>query len=132
MTRRSPISGLLLLGFGLMLGAALFGNGGTAATLVAAPVLALGFVFKVMLFMFLFSFLARAFGRNTHRSHNSPRSRHHNGPPWMRPDFRGAWDEKRGTDGEEDHPTPADHFGEWHRMAHAREEVDDYAPPMED
>lgn len=138
MTRRNPISGLLLLGFGLMLGAAMFGGGGTAATLVAAPVLALGFVLKVMLFLVFFSFLAKAFGRNVHQSHSSSDSRHHGGPPWMRPDFQKAWDfrgsrdEKRPPEDEKDRPTTADRFEDWHRMAHAREEVDDYAPPVED
>jgi hypothetical protein len=130
MTRRNPISGLLLLGFGLMLGAVLFGAGGTTPTWVAAPLIVLGFGLKLMLFMLILGFMARAIGRTTHRS--SRRSEHRSGPPWMRHDFRGPWNENDAPTDQEATPSPADHFHEWHRMAHAREEVDDYAPPVED
>ena len=130
MTRRSPFSALLLLGFGLMLGAVLFGSPGTASTLVAAPIIALGFVFKVMFFMLLFGLVARAFGRNAARTHDS-RSHRHGSPPWMSQGCRPGSDEKHGTS-EAGHESRSEKFEDWHRMAHAREEVDDYAPPVED
>ena len=130
MTRRNPISGLLLLGFGLMLGALLFGAGGTTATWVATPLIVLGFGLKLMLFMLFFGVMARAFGRKTHWRGRS--SEHQSGPPWMRHDSRSPWNEKDASTEQKAHTTPTDHFDEWHRMAHAREEVDDYAPPVED
>lgn len=125
MIRRSPFSAFLLVGFGLVVGAALVGEG-AAGGLLALPILAVGLVFKVMFFMLLIGFFMRVFGGRNHRHMSGTGA-----PPWMRQEFQKAWSEKGSRD-EEPHASKSDRFEEWHRMAHAREEVDDYAPPVEE
>lgn len=130
MTRRSPFSTLFLLGFGLVLGAALFGAPGTTSTLLAAPFIALGFVFKVLFFVFMFGLVARALGKSMGQAQGDA-SQRHGGPPWMRHGCHpGSGANREGSD--EHRASRSERFEEWHRMAHAREEVDDYAPPVED
>lgn len=118
--RRSPFRLLLLVGLGVLLGAALFGGSEAAGAVIAAPLVIFGFMFKVALFLLLFGFLAKAFG-GRHREHGD-RSR------WASE----ARDWQRRHGGEFEARRESNDFEEWHRMAHARQEVDEHTPPVED
>lgn len=128
--RRSPFAMFLMVGFGLLLGAAIFGGVESVGAVLAAPFIVLGFIFKVALFFMLFGLFARFVGR---------RARHwDDGDVWKE-----RWQEQRGgwsppqrpsqTSGrsESSRPSAEDRFEEWHRLAHARQEVDDHVPPVE-
>lgn len=102
----------LLAAFGL--GALIFGGNAATATglLLLAP---LFFIFKVMLFFMLFGVISSAMWRGG--GGRGPR-------PWAR---QHGWDRERGSGGtQRTMPTEEDRFEEWHRMAHAREEVDSW------
>jgi len=75
--RRSPFGVLLLLGIGLLLGAALFGGTAAVGSVLAAPFVVLGFMFKVVLFFLLFGLMARLFAGSARRGGNwsDPRRR---------------------------------------------------------
>lgn len=87
-------------------------SGGTSGAAAGA-----GFLFlfpllllaKVFFFVMLFGFMGRRFGRSDARRYE---------PPWSRRE-RGKNDNSEKRSGE-------DAFEEWHRMAHAREEVDSW------
>lgn len=117
--RRSPMRMVVLVGIGVLLGAALFGGTTTVESLIAAPLVILGFLFKVALFLFIFGFFAKAFGGRHHRSTED----------WEK--MRKRWEGHHGASRHEA-PSETDRFEEWHRMAHARQEVDDHVPPVED
>jgi len=127
MRRRSPFGVLLIVGFGVLIGAAVFGGTGAVTGLMAAPFVVLGFFFKVLLFFMLFGLFLRLFaGRGT-------RGREWSGPSregWAAEGRQHRPCRGRPSGGETDHQ-PADRFDEWHRMAHARQEVDDHTPPVE-
>jgi len=69
--RRSPIGLFLMVGFGLLLGAALFGGTEAVGSVVAAPFLVLGFMFKVVLFFMLFGLVAKIFAGSVGRGRRS-------------------------------------------------------------
>jgi multisubunit Na+/H+ antiporter MnhG subunit len=100
---------VVLVAFGL--GSLLFGSIGLAAVGAGFLFFPLLILFKVVFFVMIVGFVARAFGRGGYG---------HRRPPW-------AWhdDDRHG-------PRPGandkDRFEEWHRMAHAKEEVDSWAP----
>jgi len=123
--RRSPFRLLLLVGLGVLLGALLFGGAETAGAVVAAPLLILGFIFKAVLFVFLFGFIAKMFGGFAgHRGWNGDRQRWaEEGREWRRRSADAAADDARDS---------SDLFDEWHRIAHGRQEVDEHTPPIED
>lgn len=131
--RRFPIAPLLFLGLGLLIGSALAGSS-VATSWLAAPFIVLGFVFKVIFFFLLFGFVARMFGSRRHwEKANGPWSdeareqwqkRHNN-----RQNRQGS---RRPHDTGSSADRGAEDFDEWHRMAHAREEVDTHVPPVED
>lgn len=127
MRRRSPFGVLLMVGFGVLIGAAVFGGTEAVTGLMAAPFVVLGFFFKVLLFFMLFGLFLRLFaGRGA-------RGREWSGPSregWAAEGRKHRPCRGRPSDGETDHQ-PADRFDEWHRMAHARQEVDDHTPPVE-
>ncbi len=102
----------MLAAFGL--GALIFGgNAATAAGLVLlAP---LFFIFKVMLFFLLFGAISSAMWRGG-RGPGPRRWAAHHG--WHEAD--------RSRSAERSTPSEEDRFEEWHRMAHAREEVDSW------
>ena len=130
MLRRSPFGLFLLVGMGILLGAALFGSSGAVSGLVAAPFLILGFVFKIVLFFILFGLMAKMF---TGAGSRNRRGWNRSGPsrPWWSEEGGSPWSARRESSGR-DEPKPAgDRFEEWHRMAHARQEVDDHTPPVE-
>ncbi len=130
MLRRSPFGLFLLVGMGILLGAALFGSSGAVAGLVAAPFLVLGFVFKIALFFILFGLMAKMFAGAGHRNR---RGWNRSGPPrpWWSEEGGSPWSARRESS-DRDEPKPmGDRFEEWHRMAHARQEVDDHTPPVE-
>lgn len=89
----------------------LFSSGASAAAtgagfLLLFPLLLLA---KILFFVMLLGFVGRGFSRRGPAQDWPGESR------WERP--RRSGDERR---------TREDHFDEWHRMAHAREEVDSW------
>ena len=119
--RRSPFRLMLMVGLGVLLGAALFGGAEAAGAVLAAPFVILGFVFKVALFFLLFGFVAKVFGGKHHQHGHRAR--------WE--SEAREWRRRYGEETEED-LRDSDRFDEWHRMAHARREVDEHTPPVED
>lgn len=95
----------------------LFGGAQAAAygtgLLLLAPLLIL---FKIMLLVLLFGALSSKFW---YRS-----------GPWRPSDgwsrSRRPWFDRRNRSDNKDEPSETDRFEEWHRMAHAKEEVDDW------
>ena len=89
----------------------LFGSG------VSGAAAGLGFLFlfpllllaKVFLLMMLFGMIGRGFGRRDPSRSEMPWGR------WRRPQTKRS-----------DQPSREDRFEEWHRMAHAKEEVDSW------
>ena len=69
--RRGLFGAFLMIGFGLLLGAVLFGGAGDVGTVLAAPLVALGFLFKVFLFFMLLSLIARLVFRAGHAGRRS-------------------------------------------------------------
>ena len=101
------------------LGALIFGGGHTGSIawlLVLAPLI---FISKMFLFFALFGMVTRALwrrdGGTTSSFNRSGRHRRHRA--------HGAAGERS-----KDRPSEADRFDEWHRMAHAREEVATWTP----
>ncbi len=129
--RRGPLGLFLMVGFGLLLGAALFGGVGAVGSVVAAPFLVLGFMFKVVLFFVLFGLVARMLAGCSKRDR---RPRTWSGPnrgSWS-DETRSPWSRRRPPSERDEEESRSDRFEEWHRMAHARQEVDDHTPPVED
>ncbi len=126
--RRSPFGMILMVGFGVLLGAALFGGSEAVGGLVAAPFLVFGFLFKVALFVMLFGFVARMFAGSSGR-----RGKGWSGPShrWWTEEARKRWHGQSEPSSHEPDQSKNDRFEEWHRMAHARQEVDDHVPPVE-
>lgn len=114
--RRGTFGTLFLVGLGVLLGSLLSSE--AAGGLLAAPFVALALLFKVAFFAVLLSLVARAFAVRTGRR------------GWQSA-APGRWADEaiRRHDHRED---ATDHFDEWHRMAHARQEVDESVPPVED
>ncbi len=128
--RRSPIGLFLMVGCGLLLGAALFGSIEAAGSVVAAPFLVLGFMFKMFLFFVLFGLVAKMFAGSVRRDR---RTRTWSGPSpqWWTDETRSPWSGRRPPSESDKEESRNDRFEEWHRMAHARQEVDDHTPPVE-
>jgi hypothetical protein len=87
---------------------------GLVSLMSGAAVGAAAVLFKVMMFFILFTFISKMFwfgGRRHHR--------------------RFGWDERWRRQPEQEEASGEDQFEEWHRMAHAREEVDSWAPQAE-
>jgi hypothetical protein len=131
LSRRGPLGVLLLVSFGLLLGAALFGGTAAVGGLLAAPFIALGFVFKIVLFFILFGLVARLLAGTCGRGRRS-RGWSGSSREWWSDEARSRWsgrsESSQSHEGERDN----DRFEEWHRMAHAHQEVDDHTPPVED
>ncbi len=125
--RRSPFGVLLLLGIGLMLGAALFGGTAAIGSVLAAPFVVLGFMFKVVLFFMLFGLIAKLFAGSARRSRNWSDPRRE---AWCG-GGRSRWSGHHSASEDDEADRADDRFEEWHRMAHARQEVDDHTPPVE-
>lgn len=107
---------------GIGLGALLFG--GTSSTAAGVGFLALipiFFFFKVLFVAMLFGMFAR----------------HRFGNQWSRDDYRPPWSRGQGSrrgsrsSDKEDGSAQTERFEEWHRMAHAKEEVDSWADAPE-
>lgn len=138
MMRRSPFAMFLLIGFGLLLGAAIFGGVESVGAVLAAPFIALGFLLKVMLFVFLFGMFAKFVGRSgrSRWEHRTEHSDEHWGD-WKKhweshgSDWRSQRRPRKQASAESPPQSETDRFDEWHRLAHAREEVDDHVPPVE-
>jgi hypothetical protein len=121
--RRSPFGILILVGLGVLLGATLSGGSAATAGWLAAPFLVFGLIFKILFFFLLFGFVARAFGG--HRRWGKPSG------PWSE-EARQHWPKRHEGTRDDEPRSSTDRFEEWHRMAHARAEVDDHVPPVED
>ena len=129
--RRGPFAVLVMVSFGILLGAALFGGAEAVGSLVAAPFIALGFVFKIVLFFILFGLVVRLLAGTRKRGRQE---KNWSGPPheWWSDETRSRWPCRGASpQGHEDEKND-NRFEEWHRMAHARQEVDDHTPPVED
>lgn len=102
------------------LGALIFGESPAAAAglLLLVP---LFFIFKVMLFFLFFGAISSAMWRRGGGGFGRG-SRHRGWHP--------TWQQAAHREGEDVRTTqsPEDRFEEWHRMAHARDEVDSWAP----
>lgn len=99
---------LAMIGFGSVLGAGLSG----LSVLFLVPLL----ILKIMFIMMLFGFIGRRLSRRR--------------PPW-------GWDRPGGQRPGRPHAkkpstSSEDAFEEWHRMAHAREEVDGWVSGGDD
>ncbi|MBK5266329.1 MAG: hypothetical protein JJE47_02760 [Acidimicrobiia bacterium] len=121
--RRSPFGILILVGLGVLLGATLSGGSAATAGWLAAPFLVFGLIFKILFFFLLFGFIAKAFGG--HRRWEKATG------PWSE-EARQHWQKRHEATAGDEPRSSTDRFEEWHRMAHAREEVDDHVPPVED
>ena len=126
--RRSPIALLFFVGLGVLVGATVVGGTSGAATVVAAPFIVLGFIFKIMLAVFLFGLLARMFGG--HRGGQNHHGHRGKGGPWSA-EAKENWQRRHESADGTQQSGPSDRFEEWHRLAHAREEVDEHVPPVE-
>lgn len=81
--------------------------GGSIAALFLLPIL----LMKVAFFLFLFGFIGRSFAYRGRRP-----------SPWR----DGPWQGRRPRRDDEPSQSEDDKFEEWHRVAHAREEVDSW------
>lgn len=106
---------------GIGLGALLFGGaGGAAAGVGFLALIPVFFLLKVLFIAMLFGMFARR--RYSYRSGADFR------PPWG----RGGGSRRRSPSSQEEAGgEETDRFEEWHRMAHAKEEVDSWAPEPE-
>ena len=121
----------LMVGIGVLLGAALLGSSEVVGGLVVAPFVVLALVFKIALLFLLFGFVAKMLGGATEAARS--------GWGWHGPshqrwsgEARQHWHGGSESDERKERQSEDDRFDEWHRMAHARREVDDAAPPVED
>ena len=121
--RRGPFGLLVFVGLGVLIGATLAGGSAATAGWLAAPFLVVGLIFKIAFFFLLLGFVARAFGGRRHWEKA--------GGPWSE-EARQHWQKRHGASEDGKSHLPSDRFDEWHRMAHARKEVDDHVPPVED
>ncbi len=108
---RLAIVVLAVIGLVSLLGGGVSGAAAGAGFLLLLPLL---FFAKIVLFFALIAFIGRGFGR---------RPPYRFGPPW-------SWRERHHTD-RSDRSSREDEFDEWHRMAHAREEVDAWVPDVD-
>ncbi len=105
----------------------LFANGSAlgVGALLLAPFF---FIAKVVFFFMLFGFIARGLGAK----HRLGGYGHPAFGAWSRPDIR--WmpsGRKNRTEQEESGPSEEERFEEWHRMTHARREVDSWVEDIE-
>jgi len=104
---------------GIALGAVIFGGGGSAAAGVGF------FALFPLLLLAKLVFIAMIFGMFARRGYGSR---------WRTNEFRSFWDrDPSGSQAatKDEGPTETDRFEQWHRMAHAREEVDSWVPEPE-
>ncbi|MBT8200008.1 MAG: hypothetical protein KJO36_05770 [Acidimicrobiia bacterium] len=105
-------------------------TGGSALGIGALVLAPFFFIAKVVFFMMMFGFFARALGHRGHigRAYGreagyGPRSWKYQ---WM---SEGRRPTRYGSD--EDSSSAKDEFEAWHRMSHAREEVDSWVEDLE-
>lgn len=103
-----------------------FGDGAAAA--VGLGFLAIPLVLaKVFFFVLLLGFIARGVSGGGRRRPGPPWAWQVDAEDWQsRPRRSRRYEQRR-----PDRPSREDQFEEWHRLAHARKEVDDWAPPVE-
>ena len=77
---------------------------------------------KVLFFVMLFGFIGRGFARP-----GRPRS----GSPWGTWERPRSWGRGERSRRSEDTRSRSDDFEEWHRMAHAKEEVDSWTEDLD-
>ena len=116
---------LVLAGIGL--GAILFGGASSASAGIGfLALIPLFFLFKILLIATFFGVFAR-------RGFNGPRAEHGERPSgWSGPRWdTGQWRRRTRTTDKDDNSAETDRFDEWHRMAHAKEEVAGWADEPE-
>ena len=104
---------------GVALGAVIFGGAGSAGAGVGF------FALFPLLLLAKLVLIATIFGMFARRGYGSR---------WRTSEFRSFWDrDPSGSRGatKDEGQTETDRFEQWHRMAHAREEVDSWAPEPE-
>ena len=101
---------LAMIGLGSVIGSGVAG----LAALAIIPILFLKFMFV----MFLFGFVGRRFWYSGRRPSAG----------WGEPPWRG----RSRPQAEPSRPSGEERFEEWHRMAHAREEVDSWVSDLDD
>ncbi len=112
---------LVLAGIGL--GAILFSGAESAAVGIGfLALIPLFFLFKILLIATFFG----VFARRRFSDHMKEEGWEH---PWARRE--GPWRHPQRRRKSEDRPTETDRFEEWHRMAHAKEEVDGWVDKPE-
>ena len=112
---------LVLAGIGL--GAILFGGGPSAAAGIGVlALIPLFFLFKILLIMAFFGGFARRRFGGFDKDDGPEQSWEWPGGPWRRPQRRNR---------SSDSPSRTDQFEDWHRMAHAKEEVAGWADEPE-
>lgn len=77
---------------------------------------------KVLFFVMLFGFIGRGFARH---------GRYRSAPPWGKWERPEAWRGGKRSQRAEDNRSRSDDFEEWHRMAHAKEEVDSWIEDLD-
>ncbi|MBG7605769.1 MAG: hypothetical protein IZT58_14275 [Actinobacteria bacterium] len=104
---------------GIAVGAVIFGGAGSAAAGVGF------FALFPLLLLAKLVFIAMIFGLFARRGYGSR---------WRTGEFRSFWDrDPSGSRGatKDERQSETDRFEQWHRMAHAREEVDSWVPEPE-
>jgi len=137
---RLVVAGLAI--FGLI---SLFSSGVGAGVGLGALLLApLFIIMKIMFFMFLFGVFAKGIaGRGHHHRHRAGNRSSERSDEWADEwsDWKARWERstgpRRGRDrdrrsGSRPQQAETDRFEEWHRMAHAKEEVDSWVDPQID
>ncbi len=111
---------LVLAGIGL--GALFFGGAESAA-------FGVGFLALIPLFILMkLVFIGLIFGAFARRGYRNGWNRGDFRPPWTWTESSGRRSSRPTRD---ERPSETDRFEEWHRMAHAKEEVDSWAPEPE-
>lgn len=126
--RRSPFRLIVLIGLGVLVGMMLTGGAEAIAGVAMIPFLILAFAFKVLLIFMIFGFIFGGMKRH-HRRHNGSWPESDRWSDWM--DEASSRRRRRKPEPKPEKPQ-TETFEDWHRMAHARREVDDHAPPVDD
>jgi len=117
-------------------------TGGSALGIGALILAPFFFIAKVVFFMMMFGFFARAFGHGGRytpgrdraaafgnwgdsRANSRPYGRGPRATHWMQQGRAGRWQP------ESNGPSDEEKFDEWHRMTHARQEVDGWVEDLE-
>lgn len=105
---RFAVAVLAVIGLGSLLFGSAMGLAVGAGFLLLAPLV---IAFKILFFIMIFGLMKRAFASRG---------------GCMAP---GSWNRRPGREAQDTGPSEADRFAEWHRIQHARDEVDSWVEP---